>query len=201
MSPRSKELSEKMKAKSRRAIISAGLELFAKKGFSGTTADEIARKARVSKGLIFSYFRTKQDILIAIIDEEINLLFRNSVVDADMRSPKEKLISMIEVWLQYMKDEPLWIRLSLRLNLDDGWRKLMRRKGKQYLELYLGKIRDLFVQLGSQNPDLDCYLLAIFFDGITANYFVAPELFPVDAIKNHFIETLFSRLKTDHRQS
>ena len=60
MSPRSKALSEQMKAKSRSAIFSAALELFAKKGFSSTTADEIARKAKVSKGLIFSHFSTKK---------------------------------------------------------------------------------------------------------------------------------------------
>ncbi len=31
------------------------------------------------------------------------------------------------------------------------------------------------------------------FDGFVANYTVAPELFPVDEIKDHLIETLLSR--------
>jgi hypothetical protein len=53
-------------------------------------------------------------------------------------------------------------------------------------------MRNLHVQLGSKNPDLDCYLLAVFFDGITANYTVAPELFPIDALKDHFVKILLS---------
>ncbi len=195
MSPRSKELSEKMKAKSRKAIMSAGLELFAKKGFSSTTTDEIARKAKVSKGLIFSHFHTKQDILIAIVDEEMKMLFIKHEAEDNSLTPKEKLLSLIELWLQYFKDEPLWIKLSLRLNLDAGWQKFMRKKGKQYLDLYLAKLREVFVQLGSKDPDLDCYMLGVFFDGITANYFVAPELFPIKAIKDHFVQTLFARLE------
>jgi hypothetical protein len=31
------------------------------------------------------------------------------------------------------------------------------------------------------------------FDGVVANYTVAPELFPIDAITHHLIETLTSR--------
>jgi hypothetical protein len=53
-------------------------------------------------------------------------------------------------------------------------------------------MRNVLVQLGSKNPDLDCYLLAVFFDGITANYTVGPELFPIDALKDHLVKILLS---------
>ena len=182
-----------MKAESRSAIVSAALELFARKGYSATRTDEIAKKARVSKGLIYSHFPTKQEILTAIIDEEIDrLLPRANEID-DARTPKEKLTSLVNSWIRLLKSEPLLVRLSLRLNLDDGYRKLVKRKGKQYIEVYLDRMRNLLVQLGSKEPDLDCYLLAIFFDGITANYTVAPELFPIDAIKDYLVEMLLSR--------
>ncbi len=190
MSPRSKLLSEQMKAKSRSFIISAALELFAKKGFSATTTDEIAGKAKVSKGLIFSHFPTKQDILLAIIDEEIDRFLPKFVQNDDARDPKEKLTSFINAWLELLEKEPLLILLSLRLNLDEGWRKILKRKGKKYIEIYLKRTRDLLVQSGSKKPDLDFYLLSIFFDGIAANYVAAPELFPINDIKNYLIEIL-----------
>lgn len=193
MSPRSKELSEQMKAESRSAIISAALELFAKKGYSATRTDEIAKKARVSKGLVFSHFPTKQEILTAIIDEEIVRLLPRADETDDARTPREKLTSLVDSWVKLLKSEPMLVRLSLQLNLDDGYRKLVRRKGKQYIDVYLGRMRNLLVQLGSKKPDLDCYLLAVFFDGITANYTVAPDLFPIDAIKDHLVENLLSR--------
>jgi AcrR family transcriptional regulator len=195
MSPRSKALSQQMKAESRKAIISAALELFAKKGFSATTTDAIARKAKVSKGLIFTHFPTKQEILLAIINEEFDRLFPASREDDDSRTPKEKFVSLIDSWMDVLKSEPLLIRLTLQLNLDDGYRKLMKRKGKEYIKMYFDRMRDLLVELGSKNPDLDCFLLSMLFDGFTSNYTVAPDLFPIDAVKDHFVDIMLSTWK------
>ena len=192
MSPRSKTLSKQMKAKSRSAIISAALELFAKKGFSATTTDEIAKKAKVSKGLIFSHFPTKENILLAILDDEIDRFLPKFDQNDEARDPKEKLISFINGWLGLLEKEPLLVLLSLRLNLDESWRKILRKKGKQYVEIYLKKMRALLVQAGSKKPDLDCYLIGVLFDGVAANYVAAPKLFPLNDIKNYLVELLFS---------
>jgi hypothetical protein len=95
-------------------------------------------------------------------------------------------------WLGLLEKEPLLILLSLRLNLDESWRKILRRKGKQYIEIYLKRMRDLLIQAGSKKPDLDCYLIGVLFDGIAANYIAAPEMFPLNDIKDYLIELLFS---------
>ncbi len=184
-----------MKAESRKAIILAALELFAKNGFSATTTDAIAKKAKVSKGLIFTYFPTKQEILLAIITEELDRTFPASDENEDSRTPKEKFVSLIDSWINVLKSEPLLVRLTLQLNLDDGYRKLMKRKGKEYIKLYSDRMRGLLVELGSKNPDLDCFLLSMVFDGFTANYTVAPDLFPIDAVKDHFVDILLSSWK------
>jgi AcrR family transcriptional regulator len=195
MSPRSKEVSRQMKADSRSAIITAALELFAKKGFSATTPEQIAKKARVSKGLIFNHFPTKQEILLAIIDEEFGRLLPNSHENTDAQSPKERFNSLVNSWMDMLRNKPLLVRLTLQLNLDDEYRKLMRKKGKQYVEIYFDRMRELLVELGSKNPDLDAYLLSMLFDGFASNYTVAPDLFPIDAIKDYFVEIMLARWK------
>ena len=195
MSPRSKELSRQMKAESRRAIIAAALELFAKKGFSATTTEQIARKAKVSKGLIFNHFPSKQEILLAIINEEFDRLLPVLQESTDGHPPKERFVALVDTWMALLKSKPLLIRLTLQLNLDDEYRKLMRKKGKQYLEIYSERMRGLLLQLGSQTPELDAYLLSLIFDGFASNYTVAPDLFPLDDVKNHFVEIMLSRWK------
>jgi AcrR family transcriptional regulator len=184
-----------MKAESRKAILEASLELFAKKGFSATTTEEIAKKAKVSKGLIFSHFSSKEDLLIGILDDALKRWFSHFDITDDDRPPKEKFISFIDSWLNLITTDPYLVRLGLQLNLDDAYRKIVTKKGSEYLERFFGSMKKLLKQLGSKQPDLDCYLLMFFFDGVTANYTVAPELFPIDAIKNHFIDTLFSYWK------
>jgi TetR/AcrR family transcriptional regulator len=47
----------------RRRLLDASLQLFVHKGFAGTTVRDIAKAARVSPGLMFHYFPSKQAIL------------------------------------------------------------------------------------------------------------------------------------------
>jgi AcrR family transcriptional regulator len=193
MSPRSKEIAKKMRGKTRQAILSASLELFAKHGYSATTTEAIAKKAHISKGLIFTHFPTKQDILFTIFDEEIEKVMPEFFQGDDPRPAKEKFISLLNSWLNVIKTKPLLVRLSLQLSLDEEYRKLMKRRGKQYFELTFAKLSSLVKQLGSDKPDLDSFLLTFVFDGVVANYTVAPEMFPIDALKDHLIETFLSR--------
>ena len=194
MSPRSKKIAEMMRGKTRKAILSASLELFAKHGYSATTADEIARKAGISKGLIFTHFGKKQDILFAILDEHFDRILPNFFRSNDPRPAKEKLVSLVNTWLQMMKTEPLFARLSLQLNLDDAFRRLVRtRKVKEYYRDFLLHMRKMFKELGSDKPELDTFILMFLFDGIVANYTVAPEMFPVDSIKDHLVDLLILR--------
>jgi TetR/AcrR family transcriptional regulator len=54
-------------ASSKERIIHAAQELFAQKGFEGARVDEIAHMAGVNKALIYYYFKSKEEILHALI--------------------------------------------------------------------------------------------------------------------------------------
>jgi len=197
VSPRSKKIAEQMRGRTREAILASSLELFAKRGYSATTTEEIARKAKVSKGLIFSHFDTKQDILFAIVDEQFDRIISNVLKENDARPAKERLVSFVDATVDLIKNDPLLARLSLQLNLDDGYRKLMKnKKTKQYLDAFLSQMKAVFSELGSNKPELDSFILMFLFDGIVANYTVAPELFPIDDIKHHLVDILVSRWGT-----
>ena len=48
-------------------IVAAALEVFAEKGFAAARLDEIARRAGVSKGALYLYFATKEDLFRAVV--------------------------------------------------------------------------------------------------------------------------------------
>jgi AcrR family transcriptional regulator len=52
-------------------IVAAALALFAEKGFAGAPLDEIAARAGVSKGTLYLYFETKQDLFRAVVQEVV----------------------------------------------------------------------------------------------------------------------------------
>src|SRR2546430_1915643 len=54
----------------REAVAEAAFELFLKEGFHRTTTRDIARRAGVSAGAPFTYFKDKEDILFHIVSQE-----------------------------------------------------------------------------------------------------------------------------------
>jgi AcrR family transcriptional regulator len=52
-------------------IVAAALAVFAEKGFAAAKLDEIARRAGVSKGALYLYFETKEELFRAVVDQAI----------------------------------------------------------------------------------------------------------------------------------
>jgi AcrR family transcriptional regulator len=52
-------------------IIAAALAIFAEKGFAAARLDDIAARAGVSKGALYLYFETKQDLFRAVVEEAV----------------------------------------------------------------------------------------------------------------------------------
>lgn len=52
-------------------IIAAALDTFAERGFAGARMEEIARRAGVSKGTLYLYFATKEDMFRAVVREVV----------------------------------------------------------------------------------------------------------------------------------
>ena len=50
-------------------ILQAAIQLFSKTGFHGTSISQIAKAADVSKGLMYIYFKSKEDLLLAMIEQ------------------------------------------------------------------------------------------------------------------------------------
>ena len=55
----------------RTQILDAARASFAKNGLSGTTVDGIARSAGVAKGTVYLYYKSKEDILKQVLDEDV----------------------------------------------------------------------------------------------------------------------------------
>src|SRR3979409_2621194 len=55
-------------------ILDAAEALYAKKGWDALTVDQVARRARLSRALVYVYFRDKEDLLFAIGERAMRLL-------------------------------------------------------------------------------------------------------------------------------
>jgi AcrR family transcriptional regulator len=83
-------LNEQKMPKGKRAALLAALDLFAKNGYDGTATMEIAKQAGVSQATIFKYFKTKDDLLKAIMIPFVNNLlpdYKDDFLDAIPTEP------------------------------------------------------------------------------------------------------------------
>jgi TetR/AcrR family transcriptional regulator len=65
---------EEEKERRRGEILDAAETLYAKKGWDALTVDQVARSARLSRALVYVYFRDKEDLLFAIGERAMRLL-------------------------------------------------------------------------------------------------------------------------------
>jgi AcrR family transcriptional regulator len=57
-------------AATRAALLRVARRLFAEHGYSATTTEEMVRRARVTRGALYYYFRDKRALFLAVFDEE-----------------------------------------------------------------------------------------------------------------------------------
>lgn len=69
----SKSQVRRMKSERPQQLINAAFEIFVEKGVANTRIDDIAKKAGISKGLMYRYFRTKDELFKAVLCDAVSL--------------------------------------------------------------------------------------------------------------------------------
>ena len=107
------------KEKKRERILKKSWELFKKNGYEETKIERITKEVGISKGSFYTYFKTKEDVLFAIL-EKIEIEIENSINDIDTSEEPSKVLynlleKRVELFLGYvqnMKLENLYIMKS-----------------------------------------------------------------------------------------
>jgi len=87
-------------------------ELFFAKGFSPTTMDEIANKAELSKGALYLYFPSKEDLYVTVLHEGLKILFDRIEEVFQLDLPPDQLIRRFgEVRYRYYLDYREYYRI------------------------------------------------------------------------------------------
>ena len=97
---------------SRAAILRAAARAFAEHGIAGARTDAIAREARVNKALLYYYFKDKETLYGAVLDDAFSGLkeavFR--VLDRPL-PPREKLLAYVGEYFDFIASNQLYPRL------------------------------------------------------------------------------------------
>src|SRR6267142_2363317 len=108
--------------KTRAAILEAALKEFAHEGVAGARTEEIARSAGVNKALLYYYFKDKDGLYTAVLDQVISGYYSlaNAVLDRPDLAPREKLLQYAAAHYDYIAGSPLYPRLLQREFMRSG---------------------------------------------------------------------------------
>ena len=86
-------------AKRRGQIVAAATQLFAREGFYRTTIKDIAKLAGISSGLIYQYFREKEDVLLLVLLEVVDAYARE-IPEAlkGVTDPLDRLLTAVDAY-------------------------------------------------------------------------------------------------------
>lgn len=127
-------------SKTKAKLVDVARQLFAKMGVENTTMNDIAIASKKGRRTLYTYFKSKEDIYMAVVESELDILsdMMKSVAEKDI-TPDQKIIEMIYTRLDAVK-EVVYRNGTLRANFfRDIWRVEKVRKRFDAKEILLFK--------------------------------------------------------------
>ncbi|MEU4653695.1 TetR/AcrR family transcriptional regulator [Streptomyces sp. NPDC023723] len=133
----------------REQILKEAARLFAERGFHGVGVDEIGAAVGISGPGLYRHFAGKDAMLAELLVGISGQLLRGAkrrVAEAGGADPGAVLDSLIEGHIDFALDDRPLITLHDREldRLRDSDRKLVRQLQRQYVELWVGVVRELY---------------------------------------------------------
>ena len=129
---------------SRAAILHAAAKEFAELGIAGARTDAIAREARVNKALLYYYFKDKETLYGAVLDQAFSGMKARlfCVLDSDL-PPREKIMAYAGAYFDFIATNQIYPKLMQR--------EMMR--AKEGSSMHIGRLiktyfRPLYLRLG-----------------------------------------------------
>lgn len=109
-------------------ILAAAKTEFARKGLAGARVDTIAARAKINKRMIYHYFKSKEELYLAVLEEAYGDLRRaERLVDFEGREPEDAIAALVEFTWNYYRSNPELLRLIVTENIHQA-RYLKRSK-------------------------------------------------------------------------
>ena len=98
----------------REQLLDIGRKLFAERGFEGTSIEEIASQAGVSKPVVYEHFGGKEGLYAVVVDREVDRLLTTATQILGGEHSREKFEAAAVALLRYIEDDADGFRILVR---------------------------------------------------------------------------------------
>ncbi|TNE47901.1 MAG: TetR/AcrR family transcriptional regulator [Bacteroidetes bacterium] len=193
MSPRTSKQFEAIRARSREKILNAAMEAFATKGYQHVSVSQIAARAGVAKGLLYNYFSSKEDMLLAIVELIMQDIFSYMGGILQEPDPEKKLEQLIRISFQLFREKREFYTTIMPILTQRGISEKVHNQLSRFLGEFVSVFEGIYGALGVANPRMEAYLLGALIDGVAWHYlFLFEADYPVDEVEAHILSHIKS---------
>ncbi len=195
MAPRTSKQFGKIRQEKMELIMGTSLELFAENGYHSTSISQIAKKAGISKGLVYNYFESKKELLDALITHGFESIFQNVDLNQDGILTKAEFIHFVKQNFCLLRENiqhwKLFFSLLLQPQVTDTFSKDYEEKGAPIIQMLFSFIKSH----GSKDPEGDLMVISAMIEGAFLYGVAAPDIFPMDIMEDKIINACFKIIK------
>lgn len=90
----------------RNQLVQVGRAVFAEKGYEGTSVEEIAERAKISKPIVYEHFGGKEGLYAVIVDREMEFVIAQISDAIGNGSPRERIEGAALAFMRYVQERP-----------------------------------------------------------------------------------------------
>lgn len=188
MSPRTPEQFEQIRQERIHQILDAALHVFAEDSYHGASIASIAKHAKISKGLIYNYFESKEEILRTLILGLFDHFM--DVLQLDFSKPlsKKDFVRIVELSVDEVIKSPARWRLFMSLSFQPDVTPLLMGELMPKLGPFMNALNVYFQEKGHEDPMATMRYYSAVLDGVQMHIILDPENFPAQKIKQIMID-------------
>ena len=188
MSPRTSEQIAEIKKHKRLIIEEAALEVFSEDGYHHASVSKIAKKAGVSKGLMYTYFESKEQLLKELIRDVIREVMAQFSFEEEVVLTDQLVGDFVKKSIRLVKEDPQRWKLFFGMFLQKQVMELMMEEMMEMSSSYLVPFIKYFEDKGSPDPMATMRYFHATIDGVQMQLMMDPVNFPADQVEKMIIK-------------
>lgn len=162
-------------------LVDTSLELFSEQGYDATSIRAIAQRAGISLGLMYNYFKSKEELLVEICKRG----GADIVTSFEQVSPEWQQLSGIERHIRQtvktLKEKKDFWKLIHGIRMQSAVVQKLSIEMKNQTTYIETQIKQNLIEAGIPFPDLEAKLLFASIDGM-ANHYLLHDNYPIDDV-------------------
>ncbi|MBN2522603.1 MAG: TetR/AcrR family transcriptional regulator [Bacteroidales bacterium] len=190
MSPRTEKQFEEIREERKTQIKEVALEIISEEGIQNSSISKIAKRAGISKGLLYNYYESKEQMIKEIIFDGMDQFIKVFDPDKDGLLTDEEAKYFIDELFHILESNIKYWRLYFSVMLQPKVMLLIQDRFIQMIEPFMKTLVSYFERKGYGNPYVEARMIAACLDGIGFHYIIDPKGFPLNEIKKRLYESI-----------